>query len=135
MHCKFNSFTVALQRTRQSIYSFTMLITFSLYKYISCYYFTNIWNRNIYDASQVQPNRIFNLAVLVLPKLYPGYSDRLICLTLLRLVPSFIYVTNFPYENFWVSQQCSCLLPLPMMIEIQTIEGGQKEFSSLEGTT
>ena len=26
VHCKFNSFTVALQRTRQSIYSFTMLI-------------------------------------------------------------------------------------------------------------
>ena len=46
---------------------------------------------NIYDASQVQPKRIFNLAVLVLPKLYSGYSVRLICLTLLRLVPSFIY--------------------------------------------
>ena len=76
-----------------------MLITFSLFKYISCYYFTNNLNRNIYDASQVQPNRIFNLAVLVLPKLYSGYSDHLICLTLLRLDPSFIYVTNFPYEN------------------------------------
>ena len=37
MHRKFNSFTVALQRTQQSIYSFT---------------------RNIYDASQVQPNKI-----------------------------------------------------------------------------
>ena len=30
---------------------------------------------------------------------YSGYSVRLICLTLLRLVPSFIYVTNFPYEK------------------------------------
>ena len=37
------------------------------------HYFTNIRNRNIYDASQIQPNRIFNLAVLVLPKLYSGY--------------------------------------------------------------
>ena len=62
-------------------------------------YFTNNQNINIYDASQVQPNRIFNLAVLVLPKLYSGYSNRLICLTLLRLVPSFIHVTNFPYER------------------------------------
>ena len=54
---------------------------------------------NIYDASQVKPNRLLIWLVLVLPKLYSGYSVRLICLTLLRLVPSFIYVTNFPYEK------------------------------------
>ena len=32
--------------------------------------------------------------------LYSGYSVCLICLTLSRLVSSFIYVTNFPYETF-----------------------------------
>ena len=35
----------------------------------------------------------------VVNELYSGYSDRLIYLTLLRLVPSFIHVTNFPYEK------------------------------------
>ena len=58
---------------------------------------------NIYDASQVKPNRLLIWLVLVLPKLYSGYSVRLICLTLLRLGPSFLYVTFFPYENIFKS--------------------------------
>ena len=35
--------------------------------------------------------------------LYSEYSVRLICLTLSRLVSSFIYVTNFPYERINVT--------------------------------
>ena len=50
----------------------------------------------IYTPAQLHE---ITLAVLVFPKLYSGYSDRLICITLLRLVPSFKYVTNFPYES------------------------------------
>ena len=41
--------------------------------------------------------QIFKLSIC--DNIYSGYSVRLICLTLLRLVPSFIYITNFPYEN------------------------------------
>ena len=40
----------------------------------------------------------------MLSKLYSRYSICLICLTLLRLVLSFIYVTNFPYENSMVAK-------------------------------
>ena len=35
----------------------------------------------------------------MLAKLYSRYSVRLICLTFLRFFPSFINVTNFPYET------------------------------------
>ena len=71
---------------------FTMLIINSLYKYI-----------NIYDASQVLPNIIFNLAcVLVLPKLYSRHCPFVkFAWHFSRLVPSFIYVTKFPYETTW----------------------------------
>ena len=54
VHCKFNQFTLALQRTGKIILQTIEIETFMM----------------LHKYSQ---NRIFNLAVLVLPKLYSGY--------------------------------------------------------------
>ena len=58
------------------------------------------WSLRMHRDLKNKKKRIFNLAMF---QCYPNYTPEisvcLICLTLSRLVPSFIYVTDFPCDN------------------------------------